>query len=71
MILARARRAVLIGLIPLLVVVPLIVLWAWMFKEMLKRDDLPSIFKPYWTMACIPLNIPAAIFSCDTVYSNR
>jgi len=29
-----------------------------------------SMFKPYWMMACVLLNIPAAIFSYYTVYNN-
>jgi hypothetical protein len=33
--------------------------------------DSNSIFKPYWVMAFILLNIPAAIFSNYTVYRNR
>jgi uncharacterized membrane-anchored protein YitT (DUF2179 family) len=71
MLLDLAPSTVLIGLIPLLIVVPLIMFWAWMFKDMVNNDHLPSIFKPYWVMAFILLNIPAAIFYYYTVYRNR
>lgn len=71
MLLEVARSVVLIGLIPLIVVVPLIVFWAWMFNDMVKSDDVPSIFKPYWMLAFILLNIPAAIFYYYTVYRER
>ncbi|MGI8688473.1 MAG: hypothetical protein ACR2M3_07820 [Thermomicrobiales bacterium] len=61
----------LIGLVPLVVVIPLIVFWAFMFKDMLNNDNMPSIFKPYWMMAFVLLNIPAAIFYYYTVYRDR
>ena len=71
MLLASAPSTVLIGLVPLIVVVPLILFWAWMFKDMVNNDDLLSVFKPYWIMAFILLNIPAAVFKYYTVYRNR
>jgi hypothetical protein len=64
-------RTVLIGLVPLIVIVPLVVFWVWMFKDMMNNDDLPSVFKPYWLMAFILLNIPAAVFYYYTVYKSR
>ena len=70
MFLSAAPGTLLIGLIPLIVIVPLIVFWIWMFKDMLHNDTLPSIFKPYWLMAFILLNIPAAVFYYYTVYRN-
>lgn len=71
MLLDRAPATVLIGLVPLIVVVPLIVFWGWMFNDLVKNDDLPSIFKPYWMLAFILLNIPAAVFYYYTVYKSR
>ncbi len=71
MLLDVAPSTVLIGLVPLIVVVPLVVFWAWMFKEMLNNDGIPSIFRPYWMMAFILLNIPAAVFYYYTVYKNQ
>jgi hypothetical protein len=70
-ILATAPSTLLIGLIPLIVVVPLVVFWAWMFKDMVNNTDMPSIFRPYWMMAFILLSIPAAVFYYYTMYRNR
>ena len=70
-LLDMVRSNVLIGLLPLIVVVPLVVFWAWMFNDLVKNDDLPSIFKPYWMLAFILLNLPAAVFYYYTVYRNR
>jgi hypothetical protein len=71
MFLDVAPGTLLIGLIPLLIVVLLVVFWVWMFKDMLNSYDVPGVFRPYWTMAFILLNIPAAIFYYITVYKNR
>jgi hypothetical protein len=71
MLLDVARSTALIGLIPLIVVIPLIVFWARMFNDMVKIDVVPSFYRPYWMLAFILLNIPAAIFYYYTVYKNR
>ena len=71
MLLDMAPSTLLIGLVPLVVVVPLIVFWAFMFKDMLNNDNMPSMFKPYWMMAFVLLNIPAAIFYYYTAYKDR
>jgi hypothetical protein len=71
MLLDMAPSTVLIGLIPLIIVVPLIVFWGWMFRDMLNNYDVPSIYRPYWMLAFILLNIPAAVFYYYTVYRNR
>jgi hypothetical protein len=62
MLLDMAASTALIGLIPLIIVVPLLLFWARMFKDMVNNDNLLRFFKPYWVMAFILLNIPAAIF---------
>jgi hypothetical protein len=71
LLLAVVSGTLLIGLVPLLVIVPLIVFWAWMFKDMMKSNDVSSIYRPYWMMAIIFLNIPAAVFYYITVHKNR
>ncbi len=71
MLLDVAPSTLLIGLVPLLVVLPLIVFWVWMFKDMLGNNDLLLLYRPYWIMAFILLNIPAAVFYYITVYRNR
>jgi hypothetical protein len=65
------HSAVWVELLPLIIVLPFVVFWAWMFRDMVNNNDLPSIFKPYWMMAFIFLNIPAAIFYYYTVYKDR
>ena len=71
MLLNMTPSTLLIELVPLVVIVPLIVFWAFMFKDMLNNDNMPSIFRPYWMMAFVLLNIPAAIFYYYTVYRDR
>jgi hypothetical protein len=71
MLLDMTRSTILIGLIPLIVVVPLVLFWAWMFNDLVKNEDVPGIFKPYWMMAFILLNVPAAVFYYYTVYRSR
>jgi hypothetical protein len=71
MLLDVAPGTLLIGFVPLIVVVPLAVFWAWMFKDMMNNPHVPSIFRPYWLMAFILLNIPAAIYYYEAVYRDR
>jgi hypothetical protein len=71
MFLYIARSTLFVQLLPLIIVLPFVVFWAWMFRDMVSNNDLPSIFKPYWMMAFIFLNIPAAIFYYYTVYKER
>ncbi len=71
MLLDAAPSTVLIGLVPLLVVLPLLIFWARMFQDMLHNDDLLVIYRPYWILAFIFLNIPAAVFYYITIYRNR
>ncbi len=61
----------LISLIPLIVIIPLLVFWAYMFKDMVNNEFILSVFKPYWMLAFLFLSIPAAIFYYYTVYKNR
>lgn len=62
---------------PLQVILPLTVLllclafWAWMFRDMLDNDELPSSVKETWTFVFILLNVFAAVIYYSTVYRNR
>lgn len=49
-------------IIPLIIILPLIVFWLWMFREMMNNDNLPSSSKDYWTLAFIFMNVFAAVF---------
>jgi hypothetical protein len=67
-------------LVPLIIIVPLFVFWAWMFKAMTESEYLPPCFitisngtdsRMDWTFAFIILNILTAIFYYATQYRNR
>ncbi len=61
----------LIGVIPLLIILPLLAFWAWMLRDLLLTDRIIPPAKPYWLVAFILLNIPAAVFYYITVYRQR
>lgn len=50
------------------IVLPLLVFWAWMFREMLNNDYLLPPAKNYWTMAFIFCSILAAAYYYTSVY---
>lgn len=58
-------------LLSLIIVLPLIVFWLWMFREMLADDDLPSSAREYWLVAFVVLNVVAAAIYYVNVYRNR
>jgi len=49
-------------LISLTAILPVIVFYLWMFRDMTNNDDLPASAKYNWTLALIFLNVAAAIF---------
>jgi hypothetical protein len=55
-------------LIPLIVVLPLIVFWLRMFRDMLDNAYLPPGTKDYWTLAFIFASIFTAIYYYVNVY---
>ncbi len=57
-----------IGLIGAL---PLIVIWLWMFWDMINNDNLPSSSKDYWMLAFIFLSVFAAVYYYVTEYRKR
>jgi hypothetical protein len=60
-----------VQLIPLLLIVPLLVFWAWMFQEMRGNRELPESAKNDWTLAFILLNVFAAVLYYVNVYKQR
>ncbi|HEX9074892.1 MAG TPA: PLDc N-terminal domain-containing protein [Anaerolineae bacterium] len=58
-------------LIPMIVVLPLLVFWAWMFWDLTNNDDLPNNAKWNWTLAFVFLNVFAAVFYYFYQYRNR
>jgi hypothetical protein len=62
-------------LIPLIVIIPLIAFWLWMFDDMLKYDSLPGLVtndaRLDWTIAFIIFNVFAAVVYYALVYRQR
>jgi hypothetical protein len=56
---------------PLIVLVPCLVFWGWMFRNMMTNDDLPDGVKNNWTLAFVVLNVFAAIVYYNAVYRHR
>lgn len=61
----------LVHLIPLLVLIPVLAFWAWMFSDMLNNDRLPSEIRSQWTVAFILLSVFAAVLYYANVYRDR
>ncbi len=61
----------LVQLIPVILLLPLLAFWAWMFRDMLNNDSLPSSAKNGWTFAFILLNIFAAVIYYFQQYRDR
>ena len=55
----------------LLLAVPVIAFWLWMFSDMMKNDRLPSGERDTWTLAFIFLSIFTAAYYYVYVYRNR
>lgn len=60
-----------VQLIPLVFIVPLIVFWLWMFRDMLNNEDLPPGVKENWTWAFILLNVFAAAIYFGGIFQRR
>lgn len=58
-------------LLPLLLVIPLLIFWAWMFRDMIRNANLPDSAKNAWTIAFLFLNVFAAVYYYATEYRNR
>jgi len=64
--------------LPLIILVPLVAFWAWMFRHMTNNDDLPAESTPRftwpptskyaWMWTFIVLNIAGAALYYMTVY---
>ena len=67
-------------LIPMIFLLPFIVFWLWMFRDMMNNDNLPSINLPTsiardsksdWTLLFVFMNVFAAAIYYANVYRNR
>ncbi len=57
--------------LPLLLVIPLIAFWIWMFRDMLNNRDLSDTARNGWIIAFIFLNAFAAVFYYAYEYRNK
>jgi hypothetical protein len=66
-------------IILILIPLPLLAFWAWMFSEMTKMDRLPDCFVTFtdgrdsrfdWTVAFVFLNVYTAAYYYSNVYRN-
>ncbi len=48
--------------ISLMIILPVITFWLWMFQDMMNNDNLPSESKNNWTLAFLFGNVFAAAF---------
>jgi hypothetical protein len=55
----------------LIVLVPCLVFWGWMFRTVIVNDDLPGSAKENWTFALNLLNLVAAAIYYNAVYRHR
>lgn len=55
----------------MIVILPLLAFWAWMFTDMRANDRLPERAKSDWALAFILLNIFGAALYYLNVYRNR
>ena len=60
-----------VQLLPLLLVIPLIAFWIWMFRDMLNNRDLSDTAKSGWIIAFIFLNAFAAVVYYVYEYRNK
>ncbi len=62
-------------LITLIVILPLIAFWLWMFNDMLQNNRLPSLFtndaKFDWMIAFILFNVFVAVVYYTVVYRQQ
>jgi dipeptide/tripeptide permease len=57
--------------IPLLLIIPVIIFWVWMFRDMLNNKNLSDTAKSTWTVAFIILNAFAAVFYYAYEYRSK
>jgi hypothetical protein len=57
--------------IPVLVALTILFLWAWMFRDMVANDEIPGEAKQTWMFAFVFLSLFAAAYYYVNVYRNR
>ena len=57
--------------LPLVLIIPVIIFWVWMFRDMLKNHSLSDTARSTWTVAFIFLNAFAAVVYYVYEYRGR
>ncbi len=57
--------------LPLVLIIPVVIFWVWMFRDMLSNANLSNSAKSTWTVAFIFLNAFAAVFYYVYEYRSR
>ena len=67
--------------VPLLIALPFLIFWGWMFTDMANNDDIPTsnyaiiawppATKNHWLFVFVILNFFGAIYYYFTVYQKR
>ncbi|HET9980506.1 MAG TPA: hypothetical protein VFQ32_08675 [Ktedonobacterales bacterium] len=60
-----------VQLLPLLLVIPLIAFWIWMFRDMLNNPNVSDTARNTWIIAFIFLNVFAAVVYYAYEYRNK
>ena len=60
-----------VQLLPLLLVIPLIAFWLWMFRDMLNNANISDAARNTWIIAFIFLNAFAAVVYYVYEYRNK
>ena len=60
-----------VQLLPLLLVIPLIAFWIWMFRDMLSNPNISDTARNTWIVAFIFLNVFAAVVYYVYEYRNK
>ncbi len=55
----------------LVIIIPLIACWAWMFWAMANNRDLPANSKYYWALAFLIGNVFAAVYYYAVEYRHQ
>ncbi len=60
-----------VQLLPLLLIIPLIAFWLWMFRDMLNNPNISDTGRNTWMNAFIFQNVFAAVFYYAYEYRNK
>lgn len=67
----QSIRTLITAVTIVLAISPLLVFWAWMLRDMLNNDYLPSKAKNDWLLAFVLLNVFGAVLYYSNIYRNK